>query len=84
MGTGAGSVTVEVGSQIGRALITQVAIFLQSLVDDALQLRGHVGIEAHGGDWAAIEDGFEDLRGAAAMKWKRARRHLVEDGAERE
>jgi hypothetical protein len=49
-----------------------------------LQIRWHVGIEAHGWDWDRIENGFEYFRGAAAMKRERARRHLVEDDAERE
>ena len=74
----------EVGSQIGGALIAQGAIFLQGFVDDALQIGGHVGIEAHRRDGGCVENGFEDLGGTAAVKGERAGRHLVENDAEGE
>jgi hypothetical protein len=30
---------LEVGSYVGRALVAEIAVFLQSLVDDAFQFR---------------------------------------------
>src|ERR1700688_816816 len=70
--------------KIGGALVAQVAIFLQRFVDDALQVCGHVGIETKGWGRRGIQNGFEDLGGAATAKRQCTRRHLVKYRAERE
>ena len=40
---------LEVGADVRRVLVAQGAILLEALVDDALQFRRHVGIQAHRG-----------------------------------
>ena len=37
---------LQVGSHVGRALVAQVAVFLQRLVDDVFQFQRQVGIQA--------------------------------------
>ena len=44
----------------------------------------HVGIQPHRGSRRAVENGFEDHRGAFAPERQRARCHLVHDGAKGE
>ena len=39
---------LQIGAQIGRALVAQIAIFLQRLADDALQLRRDSGFSCDG------------------------------------
>src|SRR6267378_761147 len=64
------------GAHLCRALITQVAVFLQTLVNNAFQLGRHIGIQSNGRGWRCIQDGFEDLRRTAATKRERTCRHL--------
>ena len=59
---------LQVGTHLRRALIAQLAVFLQCLVDDAFQFGGHVGIQPHGGRRFRIQNGFEDDRGAIARE----------------
>ena len=75
---------MQVSSRLRCTLIAQVAVFLQSLVDDPLQFGRHSGIQTQGLDGRRIQDGFENLRGTAAMERERTCRHLVEDSTERE
>ena len=39
----------EVGAHVGGALVAQVAVLLQRLADDSIQLGGRIGIEARAG-----------------------------------
>jgi hypothetical protein len=49
-------------------LVTQIAIFLQSLVDDAFEFGGSFGIQADGRGGRGIKDGFEDDGGTFSAK----------------
>ena len=75
---------LEVGANVRRVLVAQVAIFFEALVDDALQFRRHVGIQAHRRHGRAVENGIENDPRAFPAKWQRARRHFVEHHPERE
>ena len=75
---------LEVGANVRRVLVAQVAIFFEALVDDAFQFRRHVGIQAHWRHRSAVENRIENDRRAVPAKWPRARRHFVEHDAERE
>ena len=73
---------LQVGAHLGGVLVAQVAILLESFVDDLFELRRNVGIEADAERRSAIQNRVEDdCRGFAAER-QRAGRHLVEHGAE--
>src|ERR1700680_1138796 len=73
---------LQVDAHLCRTLIAQVAIFLQSLIDDSLQLGWHRRIQSHGGRGRCVEDGFEDLRRTDGMKRESAGSYLVKHRAE--
>ena len=57
---------LQVGAHIGRALVAQVAIFLQRLADDALKLRRRIGNQCAGGSGSSSQNRAEDVpRGRA-------------------
>ena len=76
--------TLQVRSQFARTLVAQVAIFLQALVDDALQFAGHIGIQSHRSDRSTFQNGVEDQRGSFTAKGGHTRAHFVEHHTERE
>lgn len=75
---------LQVGTHLRRALIAEVAVFLQGFVDDPFQFGGHVGIQPKRGRGCCVENSLEDDRGTLAAERRNARGHLVEHGAERE
>ena len=75
---------LQVGANVCRMLVSQGAILLEALVDDALQFRRHVGIQAYHGDGTLVENGIEHQRRAVSAKWPGARPHLIEDHTEGE
>jgi hypothetical protein len=75
---------LQIRPHVGRALITQIAVLLQSLVDDALQFRGYIGIQPNRGGGRAIENGFENHCRTLAPERHGAGGHLVHDRAEGE
>ncbi len=82
-GSGVAFEALEVGSDLGRALVAQLTILFQSLVDDLFQLGRQIGVDAHGGSRLAVQDGVKDYGGGVAAEGDDAGRHLVEDGSER-
>src|SRR5258708_7960538 len=74
---------LEVRTHVGRMLITEVTVLLESPVDHLLERRRDIGIHAYGSDRIAVEDGFGDQSRAASSKRQGARGHLVENDAER-
>ena len=72
----------QIGAHVGSVLVTQVAILLQRLVDDAFQFGGQVGIHAHGSDRRAIQNLALDYSRAFAPERQCAGRHFIEHGAE--
>src|SRR5437016_13360944 len=73
---------LQISPHLSRALIAEVAVFLQSLVDDSLHLGRHCRIQSDCGAGTGVEDGFEYLCGTACMKRESTRYHLVEYGSE--
>lgn len=73
---------LQVGTQVGGALIAEVAILFESFGDDVGQFFGQVGIEANRRNRCAFEDGLEDERGSIPAKGQGAGGHFVENGAE--
>ena len=49
-------------------LVTQVAVFLQRLVNDVFEPLGHIVIQAHGGHGRTIHDRFKMTRGTFSME----------------
>ena len=68
---------LQIGFDLCRALVAQVAIFFESLVDDAFELDGQIGIEPKRRRGSAIQDAIEDHAGTFAMKRRDARGHFV-------
>ena len=75
---------LQVGSHFRRALVAQIAVFLQGLVDDVFQLGRNITIETNGRGWNRIEDCLEDDSRTFAMKGQNTCRHLVQHSAEGE
>src|SRR6516165_11154566 len=64
-------------------LVTQVAILLQTLVDDFFQLGRQIGIQSNGRNWSAIEDRLENQSRALPSEGQRSGRHLIQHSAKR-
>ncbi len=75
---------LEIAAQIGRRLIPEVAILLERLRDDPIELRRHRRVHARGRRGLARQQRLErrDRRGAGERQ--RPGRHLVQHDAERE
>ena len=58
-------------------LVTQIAVLLQRLIDDALQFCRQIGIQPHWSHGRLVQDRFEEHRGRVAAKRQCARSHLV-------
>ena len=82
VGFGVASGALEVGTEVGGALVAEVAVFLHRLVDGVLEIGGNVGVEADGFDGFAIYDFVEDGAGGVAFEGEKASGHFVEDDAE--
>ena len=74
----------QVGLQVGRRLVAEVAVLLQRLAEDPAELRGQRRIGLHDRLRVAIQDRVEDDRRRLAREGQRAGRHLVEQRPERE
>ena len=74
---------LQIGTRVRRMLKSKLPVFLQALVNDPFQLRGHIGIQSHGGDRGPVENLLEDDSRAFSSERRRSRRHLVENRAER-
>ncbi len=66
------------------ALVSQIPIFFEALVDDAFQFPRHAGIQAHGRHGSVVENRIENDPGAFASEWQLAGSHFVEHHPERE
>src|ERR1700733_5351494 len=65
-------------------LIAQVAVLLQSLVDDLFQFRRQIGIQTNRRNRRALENGIESDAGTFAAKWQLSGGHFVENDSEGE
>jgi hypothetical protein len=75
---------LQVREQLGGSLVTQVAVLLQRLVDDAVQFRRQVRLQPGRRRGRPVEDGVEDGRRGAPRKDRAPRGHLVKHQAEAE
>src|SRR5207244_8704729 len=67
----------EVSAQLGGALVTDVAIFLQRLIYDSFQLRRHFRIEPERRGRIFVENGIKDRGAGVSTKRKRTGGGLV-------
>ena len=73
---------LQIRAHVGCVLVAQIAIFLQSFVDDLVQLGRHFGIQPNGGSGRPVQDGFENRCRAVATEGSLAGGHLIENGSE--
>src|ERR1700690_4564532 len=74
---------LEVRAHIGGALIAEIALLLERLVNDALELRREFRIQANGRRRNLIENGIEYCRRSGSLESHVARGHFVEHHAKR-
>ena len=72
---------LEVGADVGGVLIAEIAILLQRLMNDALEVRRKIGIQPQRRDRLSIEDGIENFSGALAAEGKLPGCHFVQHRA---
>ena len=87
--SGAGRIGValqppEICAQLRRSLAPQLAVLLQSLVEDRLQLRRQPGFSWTGDARHLVQNRFKDDCGRGSRERLPARRHLIQHDAERE
>src|ERR1017187_2649013 len=75
--------TLQIRSYVSRMLVTQVAILLQTLVDNFFQLGRQIGNQSNGRNWSAIEDRLENQSRALPSEGQRSGRHLIQHSAKR-
>jgi hypothetical protein len=73
----------QVSAEVGRALVTEIAILLQRLIDDPFQFAGKVRIQPHRSNGSAFQNGVEDQRPSIASEWQGSGTHLVKHRAKR-
>src|SRR5215467_13753588 len=69
--------TLEVGTHLGRALVAQIEILLERLVDDALQFQRKIRIYPDGWGDRLVQDRIEDRGRGVSKKGLDARRHFI-------
>jgi hypothetical protein len=69
---------LKVGAKLGGVLVAQVAIFLQALADNSLQVGWQVRVQSHCRCWHPVKNGFEDHSRAFTSEWQDPSRHLIE------
>src|SRR5207302_1058808 len=74
---------LQVGANVGGALLAQVAIFFERLVDDVLELFREVGVQADRRNRGAVENRLKNQRGSLSAKRQVSGGHFVEHDAER-
>src|SRR5580700_2435198 len=75
---------LQIGAHFSRALVAEIAVLLQRLVDDVFQLGWHVGIQPQRWRRYRIQNGFEDESGAFPTERQPACSHLVQHCAKGE
>ena len=65
-------------------MIAEIAIFLESFGENAIELGGRCGIQTGYGNGLQLEDGVGDYAWSVARKWQTGGGHFVEDRAKRE
>ena len=75
---------LQVRADIGGMLIAQVAVLLDSLLDDLFQLGRNFGTQLARRSGSAIQNGVTDLRRRLALECLLPRRHFIQYQAEGE
>ena len=83
-GVGIALQAFQVREKLGSDLIAHLAVLLQRLVDNPLQLHRQAGIELEGRRRCAVQDGIENRRRGASRERLFAGGHFVENAAEAE
>src|SRR5438876_1193369 len=68
--------SLQVGDQVGGVLVTHIAVLLERLVDNRLELRRDFGIQPYRRRRRLVENCAEDDRGSAAAERLAPRGHL--------
>ena len=74
---------LQVGAQLGGALAAQLAVLLEGLAQNRLELSRQSRIQFDRWHRILIQDGFEHDRGSSARKRLLAGRHLIQHHSER-
>src|SRR4029077_7151680 len=83
-GFGFAEQTLQVRTHFRGVLVPEVAILLEGLINNVVELGRQVWIQTGRVGRFLVEDGIVENGGGVATKRKRAGCHFVEDGAERE
>ena len=75
---------LQVRPKLGGALIAHLAVLLDRLVDDPLELDRQLGVQTRRGDRDAIQYGIVNDAGRVPAERQPARGHFVENGAKAE
>jgi hypothetical protein len=74
----------QIVPQLGGGLAANVAVFLQSLVDDPFQFGWYVGIQPNWSYGSAFQNSVEDQPRSVASKRQGTSAHLVQNRTKRE
>ena len=69
--------SLQVASNISGMLVTQFAVFLQALVDDAFQINVQIGIQPDWGNWSTVQNGIENRGATVSSERQLPGRHLI-------
>ena len=75
---------LQVGPDVGRALIAKVSILLEGFGDDTFELGGQRRIQACGRNWRGVEYRFENDGLSVAPEWGSACAHFIQHRTEGE
>ena len=80
-GVGVALQALQIGAHVGGMLVTQIAVLLQRLVNDAFHLRRQIGIQPDRRRGQLFQNRIEDQRRSVAAERQRAGRHLIQHRA---
>ncbi len=74
---------LEISSQFGCCLVSQLAVFFEQLRCNPAQVREKFEIQSSGGYWSPVQDGLEDDRGCSETEGEPPGRHLIHHRSQR-
>src|SRR5580658_4015811 len=75
---------LQVGAHVGVALVAQVAIFFEQLVQNFVEVWRQIRVQAKGWGRGTIQDCVENNRGRVSPKGESTGGHFIKHGAKRE
>ena len=75
--------TLQIGAHLGGDLIAEIAVFLEELVENALEFRRNGAVQLHRRNGSGVQNVSKDDGGSGTWKRKRAGDHLIENGPKR-